>query len=756
MSETWSRPLVDRTPGRLRRARAELAAGRPTLALASLGNRREGALLRIDALAALGRGREALAAASRALNSGPLAPDLAARLRIARAEAHLETGRVAAAEADLRQARALAVEPRTLARLALAEARCCWRRGEPDRADVALAIARDACGRERWSGVLAAVHELEASLARDAGRLSDCQEALTRRIEVSRALGREDAVAAGLADRGELLAYMGGWQQAAADLQQAAETWRRLGDPRAESVAGLRLASVRLAQGDLQAARAEADRARVGAGSGADRRRAEVLLVDADLALASGQASVSEAEAAEATRVFSELQDREGEARARVRHAQALLARGALAEALRDAERALRLGRRRPDLVMLAEIARGRALLHAGRPAEAAFERAMAAAHSRPAFRAVAALGLALGRGLGPDTPEVRGALADIEAWGDRRILAYVRADLRLGAAESEAAAPFEEASVAGGPLHGLLGRSEALRMLCERLPRYARASGDVHVSGETGTGKEQVAQALHALSGRRGAFVAVSAAELHDGTLHSTLFGHVRGAYTDAHKDRAGLVERAEGGTLLIDEVQDLSPRAQGALLRFLQERRYERFGDTQSRAADVRVVTASNVPLAERVARGDLRADVMHRLHQLVLELPPLRERGDDLLLLARAFLKRFAVRDGRACPDLSAPAVAALRAHPWPGNVRELMNVMRQALVDCPGPAVLREHLPRELRGGGPAEEGLAGRVARLERAAIGEALARCGGNQARAARLLGLSRQGLARKLRRLGC
>ncbi|MCM2254807.1 MAG: sigma-54 dependent transcriptional regulator [Vicinamibacteria bacterium] len=755
MPETWSRPLVDRTPARLRRARAALAAGRPTLALASLGNRREGALLRIDALAALGRGREALATASRALNSGPLAPDLAARLRIARAEAHLETGRVAAAEADLRQARALAAEPRTLARLALTEARCCWRRGEPERAGHALATARDVCGREHWSGVLAAVHEVEASLARDAGRLADCQDALTRRIEVSRALGREDAVAAGLADRGELLAYRGGWQQAAADLQQAAEIWRRLGDPRAESVAGLRLASVRLAQGDLQAARAEADRARAGAGSGLDRGRAEVLLLEADLALAFGQPAVSEAEAAEAARVFAELQDREGEARARVRHAQALLARGAVAAALRDAERAGRLGRRRPDLVMLAEIARGRALLHAGRPAEAAFERALAAASSRPAFRAVAALGLALGRGLGPEAPEVRDALVEIEAWGDRRILAYVRADLRIGAAEGGAPG-FEEAGVAGGPLHGLLGRSEAMRTLCESLPRYARASGDVHVSGETGTGKEQVAQALHALSGRRGGFVAVSAAELHDGTLHSTLFGHVRGAYTDAHKDRAGLVERAEGGTLFIDEVQDLSPRAQGALLRFLQERRYERFGDTQSRAADVRVVTASNVPLADRVARGELRADVMHRLHQLVLELPPLRERGDDLLLLARAFLKRFAASDGRACPDLSAPALAALRAHPWPGNVRELMNVMRQALVDCPGPTILREHLPRELRGGGPAGEGLAGRVARLERAAIAEALARFGGNQARAARLLGLSRQGLARKLQRLGC
>jgi transcriptional regulator with AAA-type ATPase domain/tetratricopeptide (TPR) repeat protein len=760
MPHSAQRPLVDRAPARLRRARAALVTGQPGLALAALGQRAESAAIwRVEALLALGREREALAAASRALHSGPLPPDLAARLRIARAEALLETGRADAAAADLRRAASLASEERTRVRLALAEARLAWRSGQAARATEALGRAREGAGRERWGAALAVVHGLEADLARDAGRLGECQEALARRIELWRSLGRADALAAALADRGELLAYLGGWREAAIDLEQAAAIWRRLEDPRAGSVAGLRLAGVRLAQGELEAARREVDRARAAAGCGADRRRAEVLLLESDLALAGGQVAVSETEAEEAARVFQSLRDREGEARARVRRSQALLAQGRVDEALRESERALQYGRRRPDLVMLAAIARGRALLHAGRPAAGAFQRALATAGARPAFRAVAALGLALAQGLGPEDEAVAHALAEVDAWGDRRILAYARADLRIGAADpapAPAAVVLETAASAGGPLHGLLGRSAAMRALCDRLPRFARSHGDVHVSGETGTGKEQVAQALHALSGRRGAFVPVSAAELHDGTLHSTLFGHVRGAFTDAHRDRAGLVERAEGGTLFIDEVQDLSPRAQGALLRFLQERRYERFGDTVVREADVRVVTASNVALQEKVARGELRADVMHRLHQLVLELPPLRDRGDDVLLLARAFLRRFAARDGRPCPELSAAAASALRAHAWPGNVRELMNAMRRALVEVAGPALLPAHLPPELRGEAGVPGTLAERVARVERAAIAEALLRSGGNHAQAARELGLTRQGLAKKQRRLGC
>jgi transcriptional regulator with PAS, ATPase and Fis domain len=302
-----------------------------------------------------------------------------------------------------------------------------------------------------------------------------------------------------------------------------------------------------------------------------------------------------------------------------------------------------------------------------------------------------------------------------------------------------------------------IVGRCPAMEELFRQIARFACADVALHVFGETGTGKERVARALHRLS-PRGArpFVAINASALSDELFEAELFGHVRGAFSGAVADRAGLLAEAEGGTLFLDEVTDLSPKGQAKVLRLLQEKEYRRVGESRMRRADVRVITAANVPLERRVAAGQFREDLMYRMNAVVLALPPLRERGDDLPRLARHFLRRAAERAGRSVPALSGELASALRRYAWPGNVRELENEMTRVLT-LAGDGPLRcEHLsPRVAEARCAPLAPLRDAVAGFEREHVSRVLALHAGNRSRAACALGLTRQGLLAKLRRLG-
>ena len=269
--------------------------------------------------------------------------------------------------------------------------------------------------------------------------------------------------------------------------------------------------------------------------------------------------------------------------------------------------------------------------------------------------------------------------------------------------------------------------------------------------------GKELVARAIHCLSPRRERrFCDLNCAALPDELLESELFGHARGAFTGAITERAGLVEEADGGTLFLDEVVDLSPRAQAKLLRVLQQQEVRRVGESFSRKVDVRIVSAVNRDLRAESAAGRFRQDLLYRLDVIRIRVPPLRERPEDIPLLAQHFWRIVAPRVGTRAL-LAHSTVTALARYSWPGNVRELQNVMSALAVAAPGHGQVRASLlPQVVTG---ASVGQATRLAdarlEFERRFIGMALARAGGRRASAARELGLSRQGLLKMLARLG-
>ncbi len=230
-----------------------------------------------------------------------------------------------------------------------------------------------------------------------------------------------------------------------------------------------------------------------------------------------------------------------------------------------------------------------------------------------------------------------------------------------------------------------LASGSSAMQEVLDTLARAADSDASVLLRGESGTGKGVLARFLHEKSVRASArFVTVSCPTLTDELLTAELFGHVRGAFTGAVRDRAGVVEQAHGGTLFLDEVGEVSPALQAKLLRFAQDREFERVGESRTRRADVRLVAATNRDLEEDVAAGRFRLDLLYRLNVVEVTVPPLRDRPEDVLPLARHFLAFFARSAGKRAPELSPEAEAALAAHPWPGNVRELRNEMERALV------------------------------------------------------------------------
>ena len=300
---------------------------------------------------------------------------------------------------------------------------------------------------------------------------------------------------------------------------------------------------------------------------------------------------------------------------------------------------------------------------------------------------------------------------------------------------------------------------SAAMRELLAEARRVAAARSPVLLEGESGAGKDLFARFLHAHSGRAaGPFVTLHCPSLPFELAESELFGHERGAFTDAREAKPGRLEAAEGGTLYLDQVQDLEPALQAKLLRVVEERRFERLGGTRTVQLDVRIVASANVDLRQAVAAGRFREDLFHRLAVVPLRLPPLRERREDVLPLARAFLGALRDRGRTAATGFDAEAEALLRGYSWPGNVRELKAAVERAVLYAHGETIGTAALPATL----PLQPQAlwAGRDARptlkqLEQAYIRHVLAVEGGSQTRAAAVLGISRKALWEKRRRYG-
>jgi DNA-binding NtrC family response regulator len=314
----------------------------------------------------------------------------------------------------------------------------------------------------------------------------------------------------------------------------------------------------------------------------------------------------------------------------------------------------------------------------------------------------------------------------------DHRALSVENEALRARVAESEDGAVW----------------SEATKDVYELLERAAKSDATVLLTGESGTGKEVAARTLHALSNRRGAaFLCVNCAALSAGLLESELFGHERGAFTGAERMRKGRFELADGGTLLLDEVSEIDPNLQSKLLRVLQERAFERVGSSQTRRVDVRVVATTNRDLPGDVARGRFREDLYYRLNVLPVCLRPLRERREEIPLLAEHFLKKHRKR-------VSKEAMRSLREYDWPGNVRELANVIERAAVLCGGEEISAETVAPWLEGPARGPQSLVGLpLEEVERRAIEESLKACGGHREKAARRLGITSRTLRDKLRK---
>src|SRR5512138_454464 len=307
--------------------------------------------------------------------------------------------------------------------------------------------------------------------------------------------------------------------------------------------------------------------------------------------------------------------------------------------------------------------------------------------------------------------------------------------------------------------LEHIVGTSPAIREVLERVQRVAPTDATVLLTGESGTGKELVARALHASSRRSGGpFVPVNCAAITETLLESELFGHARGAFTGATRARRGLFEEAHGGTLFIDEIGETTPGFQAKLLRALQDGEIRRVGESVPVQVDTRIIAATNQDLRRAISERRFREDLFYRLAVVPLRIPPLRERREDIPLLAAHFLQRFVRRTG-AQKALSPGAVGRLQSHRWPGNVRELENIIEQAAALSAGTDIHPEDVHLEAHGpaGGAhdAHRTLAAAVEEAERRTIDAALTRCGGDLARVARDLGVSATTLWRKMKRLG-
>jgi two-component system response regulator AtoC len=308
--------------------------------------------------------------------------------------------------------------------------------------------------------------------------------------------------------------------------------------------------------------------------------------------------------------------------------------------------------------------------------------------------------------------------------------------------------------------LENIIGESAAMRQVFDTVRQVAPTRTTVLITGETGTGKELIAKAVHNLSPRKGGpFIAVHAAALPSTLLESELFGHEKGAFTGAVERRTGRFELADGGTLFLDEVGELEPLMQVKLLRVLEERAFERVGGTKTLQVDVRLIAATNRDLKKLVKEGKFRDDLFYRLSVVTVDLPPLRERREDIPLLLRAFLEELSRETGKVVREMTPEALNLLLAYDWPGNVRELRNAIEQMVVLARAERLTARDVPPQIRGSADltrisvVRAGMT--VEEAERQLIVQALKETGGNRTRAAQKIGISRRTLHRKLKEYG-
>ncbi len=302
----------------------------------------------------------------------------------------------------------------------------------------------------------------------------------------------------------------------------------------------------------------------------------------------------------------------------------------------------------------------------------------------------------------------------------------------------------------------GLLGAGPRMQSVFESIRKVATTDAPVLILGESGTGKEMTARAIHQRSARREQpFIPINCSAIPETLIESELFGHEKGAFTGAHAQRKGRIEMAEGGTLFLDEIGDVPPPIQVKLLRFLQEQRIERVGGRQEIEVNARVIAATNADLKKRMLSGGFREDLFYRLAVVQITMPSLRDRDDDVPMLARAFLQRYAAENEKPGMVFAADATRALRQHTWPGNVRELQNRIKRAVIMCDGKRITPQDL--ELNVSGEASPGTSLREARarLERDLIRQTLRRHSGKITSAAAELGISRPTLYEMMDKLG-
>jgi DNA-binding NtrC family response regulator len=340
--------------------------------------------------------------------------------------------------------------------------------------------------------------------------------------------------------------------------------------------------------------------------------------------------------------------------------------------------------------------------------------------------------------------------------WDNARLLAIVRNQIDLGRALRRSR-DLERSLARDGDRLDLVAESSSMKPVVDIIRRVAPSDANVLIRGENGTGKGVVARAIHAASRRASKpLVSVNAGGLAESVFESELFGHVRGAFTDAKSDRVGRFELADGGTLFLDEIANVPPAQQAKLLRVVESGEFERVGSSQTRRVDVRLISATNAALEDEVQAGRFRQDLLFRINTVEIRLPPLRERREDIPLLAGHFLRERSAKYRKSTNGFDAQAMKALLEHSWPGNVRELEHVVERAVLMANGPSIARGDLGLQAT----TSESMAQRMddmtlEEVEALLVRKALVRYEGNVSRAAEALGLSRSALYRRIQRYG-